>query len=372
MKTRDDAIFWMLHNIRFSRYDRKFLNSIWSKRLARDLPVSPKQSDVITDMFGRYRSQLVMFNITPETLISLPYKNPPDTILEPKNYEMFVGDDSRIYFMSPFNKELVDLWRAQRNHYESEAEWNPELKTWSESISAHSLRCFLTFRERQNIVPLSEFKLCDDLEEFVRDGNLGTKAQWQTLVRWNGASLLINCINEHLAAALPDELSLDPGCLLELQGLGVDIDASIVDAITDDTYTKQLMQNRKSNITYDDVDSLCHYLDLVPRASIALDISDYPAREYIEAVKFLQTRYRHRITIYKETSNVPEDALLSWLSVRSYDLSRITQDNIDICITATDLFNSRSASSPADIAKKIFYLTDPKHDPRYYETSSTA
>lgn len=375
MKYREDAIYWMLGNIRFSRYDRKFINSIWSKRLNKDLAISPKQSLVVEKIFEKYGSQLKMFNISCESLLALPWKQEPKETLEPKFYEMFVGEDDRIYFMSPFNQDLVNAWRRHRERYSSLATWDSELVTWSEDISAASLRCFLSFPVMQRAVPVEQFKICADLQEFLSSRHLGTADQWTVQAKRSGNRIYINNINTELESVLPSVLSLDASCIFELTALGISLDDDIKSVLTADYGARlaRVMEKRTAVINWDELELLFAYLDSVPNARIALD-TDWYGIQYKDMTSHLSSRYATRITTYKEESTATvHDALLSNLvRSKSYDVTNHGLDNMDICITCPSLYNSIRDCEPSATAKKVIYFSDPRYDPEYYETLSTA
>lgn len=229
MKTREDAWYWMAGNIKFSRIDRRFVDSVIRNRIGRLIPASEKQADLWEKLIYKYQRQIRENGIDPDWILSLPWGWAPlPSVPEPTSYKVWV-EDTEIRISWPYDNQVLERWKNWRAHRLPDSYWVREKKYWAHSLDVQGIRGFLGFAQRMNKNNVL-FHLDDDLGELKKIlESWGDPDSWQVRARCVNDSIMISNINDDLLANLPDDLGINSRSIMKLVDMGVQIDPGLRD-----------------------------------------------------------------------------------------------------------------------------------------------
>jgi hypothetical protein len=218
LKTAEHIAHFMIGNLKLSRYDEKFIESI--QHLAQ---VTTNQVELFYKIICKYRRQFIKFNLNVDELIYLPWtikvvESQPDYT---DGHVAIVNDT--ITFKCPFNRNFITEFRKIENNTFI---WNRDERQYVAKFGTHQLKVLLPAAAKY----FSVLRFCHITEHLISElSKYETATYWQpTLVRRNG-NLLIAASNQSLDDALYGfSLSVEPTALAYLTKHGVTISSDLI------------------------------------------------------------------------------------------------------------------------------------------------
>lgn len=253
--TKEQLIYYLLQHISLGTYDKKFLNNLMTMYIAKDVPVTTNQSNLLDKIILRYARQLAKQEHDSTDMVNLPWKHIPIPSA-PEFTEAFLKiADGNIELRSPYKTNFINELRQIEF-----SNWNRETKTWYIPFSETSLKQVIkTTTKHYNTV-----NYCDSIQDI-----LNTVAEYESCQYWNptlvkrNGNLFIAATNAHLNEALQKYVIDDSlSTLARLVYHGVDIDESVINDLGQDEKVIQFVINRSTALP-DDVELIIEYLQLI-------------------------------------------------------------------------------------------------------------
>ena len=73
LKTSEQLLYFMIHNLRLSRYDNRFLQNL-EKLINNTHRVTTNQVDLVNKLISKYERQLIKHELFIKDLLELPWK----------------------------------------------------------------------------------------------------------------------------------------------------------------------------------------------------------------------------------------------------------------------------------------------------------
>ena len=219
LKTAEHIAYFMIGNLKLSRYDKKFIESI--QHLTQ---VTTNQIELFYKIICKYRRQFIKFNLNVDDLIYLPWtikvvESQPDYT---DGHVAIVNGN--ITFKCPFNRNFITEFRKIENNIFL---WNRDERQYVAKFGTHQLKVLLPVAAKY----FSVLHFCNITENLIAELSKYEIAKyWQpTLIRRNG-NLLIAASNQYLDDALGEfQLNTDPKSLSYLTQHGVTISSDLID-----------------------------------------------------------------------------------------------------------------------------------------------
>lgn len=222
LNNKEQLIYYMVTNLRLSRYDIRFLQNL-EKISSFKKVVTSNQVGLVDKLIEKYERQFVKNQMFIQDLLKLPWKTLiVETTNEYTSAHIGILDDNLI-LKTPYNKAFIT---AFRNSSESSFIWDHINKYYIADLSTHSLKLAINMVSKFfNEVRYSDNvkKLLDQLH-YYKD----VKHWIPTLVCANG-NYMIAGTNRALDEAIKDiPLNIELTTLAELARYGINIDESIM------------------------------------------------------------------------------------------------------------------------------------------------
>lgn len=222
LKTSEQLIYFMIHNLRLSRYDNRFLQNL-EKLINNTHRVTTNQVDLVNKLISKYERQLVKHELFVKDLLELPWKTlVVQTTEEFTSAHIGILDDNLI-LKTPYNKQFINAFRSQN---EDCFVWDPTNKYYISVLSTHALKLAINTTTKF----FKEVRYSDNVKKLLTQVEQYADAiYWSpTLVRCNG-NYMIACINESLHNALSNvPLNTELPTLATLSRYGIDVDNGIL------------------------------------------------------------------------------------------------------------------------------------------------
>jgi len=222
LNNKEQLIYFMITNLRLSRYDIRFLQNL-EKISSFKKVITSNQAQLVDKLIEKYERQFVKNQMFIKELLQLPWKTlVVATTDEYTSAHIGILDDNLI-LKTPYNKAFIT---AFRNSSESSFVWDHVNKYYIADLSTHSLKLAINIVTKFfNEVRYSDnvTKLLDQLK-YYKD----TKYWTPTLVCTND-NYIIACTNSALNEAIKHiTLNAELTTLAELVRYGIQIDESIL------------------------------------------------------------------------------------------------------------------------------------------------
>jgi len=219
LKTAEHIAYFMIGNLKLSRYDENFVNSIQNLN-----QITTNQVELFYKIVCKYRRQFEKFQLNVDELIYLPWTS---TVVESKpdytDGHVAVVDDT-ITFKCPFNRNFITEFRKIENNTFL---WNRDDRQYVAKFGMHQLKVLLPVAAKH--FPVLHF--CDITTKILAElTNYNDAKYWQPTLVCRNENLFIASTNQALHDALADiELSTDPATLAKLVTYGVTISDEVID-----------------------------------------------------------------------------------------------------------------------------------------------
>lgn len=226
----EQVIHYMIHNLRLSRVDEKFLTNI-QLIINKKEKVTTNQVTLFNKIVGKYRRQLARHGFFVEQILALPWKS---MILESStqytNAHITISD-GKIFLRSPYNKGFItDL---KKNPIYS-LKWDTVNRYYEISYSTDKLKRIIDLVKSHytsiNYCDTTS-KLLSHLEQFkdIR--------YWQPTLVYSNGYLFIKAANESVIEATSKINFIDlPKTISDLAYYGISIDDSVIEHLINSAY----------------------------------------------------------------------------------------------------------------------------------------
>ena len=373
MKSRENYWYWMLQNIKFARYDRQFITEVYTRRIAKNRAVTPKQAELWEKLVYRYRQQILQANLDPDTMLAAAWAIEPMPLSADHQQPLLTLQDSHLIMRSPYDSIQVDAWRDYRRSRDmDDAVWDPDAREWIIPVTAHNLKSTLDFCRTR----MPAFEIDPTVDNLLDPVLAVSQAeQWTVQARLVNSGIMINCANQHLMAALPEHLPLTLTTLDTLVRAGVEIHEDLRSYFcgSDDTVVAAMLNSQQATaLTWSEQNhqAVLHYIDQHQQDRVIVElINEQDA--YHDLCQDIQQRWPDRVTTYyRARSRNPE---WEFMDDYRYNYQDIDFDSVDIVINKSrGLVVWDVGSLPAQVAKKIIYYIDPQYHREDYLDGNTS
>jgi hypothetical protein len=222
LKTREHLIYFMVKNLRLSRYDSRFLENL-EKMTVTIHRVTSNQVDLLNKLIDKYQRQLIKQGYFIDQLLNLPWTTTiVQTTREYTSAHVGILEDN-IILKTPYNKAFITEFRTIS---QSSFVWDHSNKYYVGDLSTYSLKLAIQTANRF----FDDVRYSDRINELLHQMEYykDTVYWTPTLINANG-NYLIACTNSALDKAtehLP--LNNELTTLAELVRYGINIDESIL------------------------------------------------------------------------------------------------------------------------------------------------
>ena len=249
LKTHEHLIYFMLKNLRLSRYDSRFLENL-EKMIATTHRVTSNQVSLFEKLISKYQRQLIKHGLFIDVLVNLSWNTTiVKTTQEYTSAHIGILEDSLI-FKTPYNKLFINEFR---NSSQSCFVWDNTHKYYIGDLSTYSLKLATTIAKK-----FFEVRYSDKVNQLLTQLSKYDKVtHWvPTLTQVNGNYLIV-ASNQSLDKAI-QHIPLDkhPATLSELVRYGVHIDKNML------TTDEELFAAEfNPSIELDDLDKIVPWLE---------------------------------------------------------------------------------------------------------------
>jgi len=227
LKTNEQLIYFMIHNLRLSRHDSRFLENL-EKLINSTCRVTTNQAELVHKLIEKYQRQLIKHELFIETLLELPWKTMVvKTTEEYTSAHIGIVEDN-IVLKTPYNKNFIGAFRSSSPNGFI---WDNVNKYYISDLSTHSLKYAINITKKFFVVRYS-----DNVNKLLNQLTTYSNATcWSpTLVCCNG-NYMIASTNDALDKAIAHiPLNTELKTLAELTRYGIVVDESLL--ITDEEY----------------------------------------------------------------------------------------------------------------------------------------
>lgn len=371
MKFRENYWSWMYLNLRFARYDRRFIREVYNRRIAKNRAVTPRQAELWETLVYKYRQQILQANIDPDAMLSAPWQILPQALPPGHQRYELIRREHCLIMRSPYNAEQVEAWRNFRaSHNISDESWDPDAREWIIPITAGNLKNTLTFCSR----PAQPYDIAQEVLDLIDPVlSLSNADQWRVQARLVNNSIMINCANQYLLTALPQDLPLTLSTLNILVRAGVDIHEDLCQHLqlhTNDAILTQLNSQQSTALPWsqENHQAIMQYIEQNHSDNIILELIE-DGSAYQKLCQEILARWPNRAQVYHRwKSRDPEWEFFT----DQFDYENIDFDSIDIAINKSrSLIAWDVGALPAQVARKNIYYIDPQHDREDYLDGTT-
>ena len=363
----------MLQNIKFARYDRQFITEVYTRRIAKNRAVTPKQAELWEKLVYRYRQQIEQANLNPDAMLAAAWAIEPMPLSADHEKSQLTLQHDNLIMRSPYDRTQVDAWRDYRRSRDmDDAVWDPDAREWIIPVTANNLKSTLDFCRTR----MPAFEIDPTVDNLLDPVLAVSQAeQWTVQARLVNSGIMINCANQHLLAALPEHLPLTLTTLNTLVRAGVEIHADLRSHFcgSDDTVVAAMLNSQQATaLTWSEKNhqAVLHYIDHHQQDRVIVElINEQDA--YHDLCQDIQKRWPDRVTTYyRARSRNPE---WEFMDDYRYNYQDIDFDSVDIVINKSrGLVVWDVGSLPAQVAKKIIYYIDPQYHREDYLNGNTS
>lgn len=222
LKTAEHLIYFMIHNLRLSRYDSRFLENL-EKISITTHKVTTNQVELVNKLIDKYQRQLSKHGHFIETLLNLPWTTPiVQTTREYTSAHIGILEDN-VILKTPYNKAFITEFRTVS---ESCFVWDHTNKYYIGDLSTYSLKLAIQTANRF----FDDVRYSDRVNQLLQQMEYYKDVVYwtPTLINANG-NYLIACTNTALDKAIEHlPLNTELHTLAELARYGITIDNNIL------------------------------------------------------------------------------------------------------------------------------------------------
>ncbi len=111
LKTFEHLIYFMIKNLRLSRYDSRFLENL-EKMIVTTKRVTSNQVELVTKLIEKYQRQLIKQGLFTDVLLNLPWTTTIVTTTEEYTSAHIGTLDDNIILKTPFNRAFINEFRS--------------------------------------------------------------------------------------------------------------------------------------------------------------------------------------------------------------------------------------------------------------------
>lgn len=222
LKTFEHLIYFMIKNLRLSRYDSRFLENL-EKMIITTKRVTSNQVELVTKLIEKYQRQLIKQGLFTDVLLKLPWKTTIVTTTEEYTSAHIGTLDDNIILKTPFNRAFINEFRELS---ESCFMWDSANKYYIGDLSTSTLKLATnTVKKFFKDVRYSD-KIKDLLSQLDEYNDV---VYWTpTLTNFNG-NYMIASSNDALDKAIKHiPLNTELHTLAELARYGITVDNNIL------------------------------------------------------------------------------------------------------------------------------------------------
>jgi hypothetical protein len=222
LNNKEQLIYYMVTNLRLSRYDIRFLQNL-EKISSVKKRITSNQVELVDKLVEKYERQFVKNQMSIKDLAKLPWKTlVVETTDEYTSAHIGILNDNLI-LKTPYNKAFIT---AFRNLSQSSFVWDNVNKYYIADLSTFSLK--LAFR--MTAIFFNEIRFSDNVKKILNQQEYYKDVKYwtPTLVCVNG-NYMIACTNKALDESIKHiTLNTELTTLAELVRYGIQIDESIL------------------------------------------------------------------------------------------------------------------------------------------------
>lgn len=222
LQTTEHLIYFMIGNLRLSRYDLRFLENL-QRMCTTTHRVTSNQVGLVKTLVEKYQRQLIKQGLFIDNLLNLPWSTTiVQTTREYTSAHIGVLEDN-IIIKTPYHKAFINDFRSQSM---SCFVWDNVNKYYIGDLSTYSLKLATTVTKKH----FSDVRYGDNVKELISQLDRYKEGMyWKpTLINANG-NYIIACSNEPLNKAIEHiTLNTELSTLAELARYGITIDDEIL------------------------------------------------------------------------------------------------------------------------------------------------
>lgn len=262
LKTAEHVIHYMRANIKLSRYDEKFIDSLQVLT-----QVTTNQVELFYRIILKYRRQFAKAELQVEKLIELPWVVPVVESAPQYTDGHILIENDKIIFRCPFNRNFINKFREVKlnpfvwvkEHRQYEAKYGQDTLKFLIGISMNHFKamhyCDNTVKLLESLHPYKDVKYWDP-----------------TLVKINDRFYIVAATQAINDATSDIELNTDVPTLAELTRLGITIDSSLYD--TNDSRMKFIV-NSVCEVEISDIMNLVSWLKEIDCDMVCINSSSF-------------------------------------------------------------------------------------------------
>ena len=222
LNNKEQLIYFMITNLRLSRYDSRFLQNLEKIILVKKV-VTSNQVSLVEKLIEKYERQLAKHDMFIDNLLKLIW-----TTLVIKTTDEYTSAhigmlDDNLILKTPYNKAFITAFRSLN---QSGYVWDNVNKYYIADLSTHSLKLAINMTSKF----FTEVRYSDRIQQLLKQVSYYKDVKYwtPTLVYVNG-NYMIACSNPSLDEAIRHiTLSTELSTLAELVRYGIEIDNNIL------------------------------------------------------------------------------------------------------------------------------------------------
>jgi hypothetical protein len=222
LNNKEQLIYFMVTNLRLSRYDIRFLQNLEKISLVKKR-ITSNQAELVDKLIEKYERQFVKNQMFIKELANLPWKTLiVETTDEYTSAHIGILDDN-IILKTPYNKAFITAFRSLS---ESSFVWDTVNKYYIADLSTYSLKLAINMISKF----FNEIRYSDNVKKLLEQLSYYKDVKYwtPTLVCVNG-NYMIACTNKALDESIKHiTLNTELTTLAELVRYGIVIDNSIM------------------------------------------------------------------------------------------------------------------------------------------------
>lgn len=228
LQTTEHLIYFMIGNLRLSRYDCRFLENL-QRMCSTSQRVTTNQAELVVTLIDKYQRQLTKQGLFIDTLKSLPWSTPIiQTTREFTSAHIGILEDN-VIVKTPYNKAFINDFRSNTD---SCFVWDNNNKYYIGDLSTYSLKMATTITKKY----FTEIRYSDKVKELFSQLEQYKQAiYWKpTLINCNGNYIIASANQSLLDAIQHIELNNELCTMSELARYGISVDDSLL--LTDEEH----------------------------------------------------------------------------------------------------------------------------------------
>lgn len=222
LKTFEHLIYFMIKNLRLSRYDSRFLENL-EKMIITTKRVTSNQVELVTKLIEKYQRQLIKQGLFTDVLLKLPWTTTIVTTTEEYTSAHIGTLDDNIILKTPFNRAFINEFRELS---ESCFMWDSANKYYIGDLSTSTLKLATNTVKKF----FKDVRYSDKIKDLLSQLNeYNDVVYWTpTLTNFNG-NYMIASSNDALDKAIKHiPLNIELHTLAELARYGITVDNNIL------------------------------------------------------------------------------------------------------------------------------------------------